>query len=198
MHVCVCVLWRVAGGGGGVDNVYVQEISFYARDKSHLIMCAHVCVCASAPICVCVCIRVCVCLGVSVCCVRFDFSARHYPHSCRPSHIYGFITHSHTHTHAHEFTFYVQRVRACVCVYCVASSKCANAEHKTRCILLGELSYVYAAYAYVRVCLCVMYVCVGAMFVCVKFLYSKCLMNRYSREMTSSPGLVGLPLLDLS
>lgn len=85
-----------------------------------------------------------------------------------------------------------------MCVYCVASSKCANAEHKTRCILLGELSYVYAAYAYVRVCLCVMYVCVGAMFVCVKFLYSKCLMNRYSREMTSSPGLVGLPLLDLS
>lgn len=47
----------------------------------------------------------------------------------------------------------------CVCVYCVASSKCANAEHKTRCILLGELSYVYAAYADVRVCLRVMSVC---------------------------------------
>lgn len=53
MHVYVCMLWRGAGGGGRVDNVYVQEISFYARDKSHLIMCAHVCVCASTPVCVC-------------------------------------------------------------------------------------------------------------------------------------------------
>lgn len=89
------------------------------------------------------------------------------------------------------------RAHVCVCVYCVASSKCANAEHKTRCILLGELSYVYAAYADVRVCLCVG-VCVGVMYVCVKFLYSKCLMNRYSREMTSSPSLMRLPFLDLS
>lgn len=67
MHVYVCMLWRGAGGGGRVDNVYVQEISFYARDKSHLIMCAHVCVCVRAPLYVCVCVYTGVCVLVLVC-----------------------------------------------------------------------------------------------------------------------------------
>lgn len=115
MHVYVCMLWRGAGGGGRVDNVYVQEISFYARDKSHLIMCAHVCVCASTLyVCVCVCVYGCVCFGVSVCVVCVSTFRRAIIHthagqaiSMALSHTHT-RTHSHTHTHAHEFTFYVQ------------------------------------------------------------------------------------------
>jgi len=54
------------------------------RETNRTLLCARMCVC--------------MCVLVLVCCVRFDFSARHYPHSCRPSYIYGFIT-KHTHTH---------------------------------------------------------------------------------------------------
>lgn len=109
--VCVYVVKRGRGRRESRQRVCAGNFVLCARQIAPYYVRACMCVCEHP--CMCVCTRgVCVLVLVCVCCVRFDFSARHYPHSCRPSHIYGFITHSHshslTHTHAHEFTFYVQ------------------------------------------------------------------------------------------
>lgn len=144
----------------------------FMRETNRTLLCARMCVC--------VCVRVCVWLLVCVVCVSTFRRAIIHTHAGQAISM-ALSPNSHTHTH---IRIYILRACVCVCMsvracewyvgvsVCVCIAWPAANAHKSRCILLGELSYVYAAYAYPRVY--------------VKFICSKRLMNRYGREMTSS------------